>query len=206
MTQKRRLCNQCRLAITNCICQHAIDIDNPIELLVIQHPQETDEVKNSIRLLAFCAKNIQIRIGETFPDDELNQLLYADQKIPLLLYPATQESESLGIEIAPELPDLSNLPIERIRLVILDATWKKSRKMLYLNNELQKLPRLALVQIPPSIYAIRKAHNKNQLSSLEACCYAWRQLEYTPEAYSDLLKAFEGFVNQQRQFIEKSAL
>jgi DTW domain-containing protein YfiP len=206
MTPKRRLCSQCHLAINNCICQHAIAVNNPVELLVLQHPQEANEVKNTIRLLSLCAKNIQIKIGEAFSDTELHQLIYADQKIPLLLYPPTPEGESLGIQIAPELPDLSNLPIEQIRLVILDATWKKSRKMLYLNNELQKLPRLALVQIPPSIYAIRKAHNKNQLSSLEACCYAWRQLEQTPEAYSHLLKAFEGFVNQQRRFIENSAV
>jgi DTW domain-containing protein YfiP len=206
MTPKRRLCSQCHLAINNCICQHAIAVNNPVELLVLQHPQEANEVKNTIRLLSLCAKNIQIKIGEAFSDTELYQLIYADQKIPLLLYPPTPEGESLGIQIAPELPDLSNLPIEQIRLVILDATWKKSRKMLYLNNELQKLPRLALVQIPPSIYAIRKVHNKNQLSSLEACCYAWRQLEQTPEAYSHLLKAFEGFVNQQRRFIENSAV
>ncbi len=93
-----------------------------------------------------------------------------------------------------------------IRLVVLDATWKKSRKMLYLNTELQTLPRLVLHNPPPSLYSIRKAHNKNQLSSFEACCYAWRQLEKRPEAYTQLLAAFEGFVNQQRQFIENSAL
>jgi DTW domain-containing protein YfiP len=135
MTPKRRLCSQCHLAINNCICQHAIAVNNPVELLVLQHPQEANEVKNTIRLLSLCAKNIQIKIGEAFSDTELYQLIYADQKIPLLLYPPTPEGESLGIQIAPELPDLSNLPIEQIRLVILDATWKKSRKMLYLNNE-----------------------------------------------------------------------
>jgi len=206
MIPKRRLCDRCQLAITNCICQHAIAITNPIELLVLQHPQETHEVKNSIRLLALCAKNIQIKVGEIFSNDDLHQLLYANQKIPLLLYPPTPESESLGIAIAPELTDLSPIPPEQIRLVILDATWKKSRKMLYVNHALQQLPRLALVQIPPSIYTIRKSHNKNQLSSLEACCYAWRQLECKPEAYGDLLMAFEGFVNQQRRFIENSVL
>jgi DTW domain-containing protein YfiP len=206
MIQKRRLCEQCHLAINNCICQYATPIDNRVELLVLQHTQETNEVKNSIRLLALCAKNIQIKIGEVFPHNDLQQNLYADQKIPLLLYPPTPESESVGIAIAPMLPDLSGINPESIRLVILDATWKKSRKMLYLNPELQKLPRLALVNPPPGIYSIRKAHNKNQLSSLEACCYAWRQLEQSPEAYSDLLQAFSGFVNQQRRFIENSVL
>jgi DTW domain-containing protein YfiP len=204
MIHKRPSCNQCQLALANCICKFAVAIDNPIELLVLQHPKETNEVKNSIRLLHLCAKNMQLITGEKFTDEELSAALYKDQKIPLLLYPTTKELASLGLPTPNELPDLSHIETNKIRLVLIDATWKKSRKMLYLNPALQTLPRLTLENPPPSLYTIRKAHTQHQLSSLEACCYAWQQLEKNPSAYNELLTAFIGFVEQQSGFVERN--
>lgn len=202
MSHKRLLCNQCQLAMANCICKFAVEIDNHIELLVLQHPKESNEVKNTIRLLQLCARNMHVITGEKFEHEEISENLYRDQKIPLLLYPETKELTALGLATPTTLPDLSNIELSRIRLVLIDATWKKSRKMLYLNPDLQHLPRLTLQNLPDSLYSIRKAHNQNQLSSLEACCYAWRQLENNPSAHSELLRAFVGFVEQQRGFVE----
>jgi DTW domain-containing protein len=88
---------------------------------------------------------------------------------------------------------------ERLRLVLLDATWRKSRKMLYLNSLLQGLPRLALHDLPPSNYRIRKAHAPDQLSSLEAAAYALSQLENRPTHYQTLFDGFDAFVEQQSQ-------
>ena len=81
--------------------------------------------------------------------------------------------------------------------MVLDATWRKSRKMLYLNPALQRLPRLALQDVPPSAYRIRKAHAPHQLSTLEAAAHALAQLEANPVYYQPLLSAFDGFVQQQ---------
>ncbi len=202
MNHKRQLCDKCQLAAINCICKFVVAVNNPIEVLVLQHPKESTEVKNTIRLLHLCAKNIQIITGEKFVDDELSTILYRNQKIPLLLYPETKEFTALGLATPEALPDLSKIELSRIRLVLIDATWKKSRKMLYLNPALQTLPRLPLENPPPSLYTIRKAHSQHQLSSLEACCYAWRQLEKNPSAYNELLTAFIGFVGQQSGFVE----
>jgi DTW domain-containing protein YfiP len=83
--------------------------------------------------------------------------------------------------------------------VLLDATWRKSRKMLYLNPSLHRLPRLALRDLPPSAYRIRKAHAPDQLSSLEAAAHALSQLENRPEHYRALFDGFDGFVEQQSQ-------
>lgn len=202
MTSKRLCCPDCQLPEKNCICHLRCAVNNPIELLALQHPLEVDQSKNSLRLLRISSKNMQMKIGEVFAADELHNWLYANNKIPVLLYPESDYASIAGLIKPDELPDLSQIPLNRLRLVILDATWKKSRKMIYLNPGLQKLPRLTLVDPPPSIYTIRKSHSQNQLSSLEACCYAWRQLEKNPQAYDDLIKAFAGFVRQQTLFIE----
>ena len=73
--------------------------------------------------------------------------------------------------------------------------------MLYLNPELQQLPRLALAETPLSIYEIRKAHSENQLSTLEASCYALQQLEQQQCDYAPLLQAMSRFVAQQSAFV-----
>lgn len=85
----------------------------------------------------------------------------------------------------------------QLRLIVLDGTWRKSRKMLYLNPLLQQLPRLQLQGMPASHYLIRKAHRPDQLSTLEATCAALVELEGNAEKFSPLLSAFDGFVAQQ---------
>ena len=80
---------------------------------------------------------------------------------------------------------------------MLDGTWRKSRKMLYLNPLLQQLPRLALQDMPASRYRIRTAHKPDQLSTLEATCAALAQLEGSAAPFLPLLAAFDGFVAQQ---------
>ena len=86
-----------------------------------------------------------------------------------------------------------------LRLIVLDGTWRKSRKMLYLNPALQCLPRLALRDPPASRYRIRRAHRPEQLSTLEATCAALAQLDGGVAQFAPLLAAFDGFVAEQGQ-------
>ena len=114
----------------------------------------------------------------------------------VLLYPPTpQDDETPALDLE-RLKDPS-----RVRLVVLDATWRKSRKMLHLNPLLRRLPRLSLDEAPASNYLIRKAHKPGQLSTLEATCAALAQLEGDAGRYQTLLKAFDGFVAQQLAFV-----
>ena len=76
--------------------------------------------------------------------------------------------------------------------------------MIYLNPMLQSLPRLRLDAVPSSKYVIRKAHRADQLSSYEATCAALMQLEGPNDAFSILIGAFEGFVQQQIQAKSKA--
>ena len=88
----------------------------------------------------------------------------------------------------------------RVCLVVLDGTWRKSRKMLQRNPLLQALPRLSLQPLAPSRYSVRKAHQPHQRSTLEAACAALAQLEGESDRFSPLLAAFDGFVAQQLGF------
>ncbi|GGC77445.1 hypothetical protein GCM10011396_25750 [Undibacterium terreum] len=160
-----------------------------------------NNAKGTARLLHMSLAGSSLHTGEVFNADDLQAWLYADARMPVLLYPETPDDKSLGLISAPPLlPAILENP-SQLRLVVLDGTWRKSRKMLYLNPLLQKLPRLPLQDVPASQYLIRKAHGEHQLSTLEASCYALMQLERDEEKYQPLLQAFRGFVAQQGSYV-----
>jgi DTW domain-containing protein YfiP len=181
-------------------------------VLILQHPLEVDNAKGSARLLHLSLPHSRLVTGEAFAERELQALLRApfdqrhaadaqrEAKHAILLYPDTPEDQARGIP-QPPLPDQALFrEAGKLRLIVLDGTWRKSRKMLYLNPLLQTLPRLPLRDTPPSQYLIRKARRPDQLSTLEATCYALTQLEQSGEKYRPLLNAFDGFVAQQSAY------
>ena len=157
---------------------------------------ETRHAKNSGRLLHMSLPGSQLVVGEYLEEGAWNKALEVP-KHTVLLYPSTA--------ITGQAPPLSPDPLQlknpaQVRLVVIDATWRKSRKMLHLNPALRQLPRLTLDAVPSSRYLIRKAHHPGQLSTLEATCAALTQLGGDPAAFKNLLVAFDGFVLQQARF------
>lgn len=197
---KRPFCAACNRPLNSCLCAMVAAVANQARLIILQHPQEAREAKNTGQLLHLCLKNSHIFVGETFSEDFFTSLESPDMQ-DLLLYPDTPDEKSLGMMVPP-ICDLDNYRAagKQLRLWVLDATWRKSRKMLYLNRYLQRLPRLSLHSCPPSKYTIRKAHSENQLSTLEASCYALRELEQNAVDYSPVLGAFARFIAQRQSF------
>lgn len=185
----------CLRAQSACICRFVAPVAAEASLLILQHPLEVKHAKNSARLLHLCVQGSVLAVGETFNPDALHALLFADGKTPLLLYPDTPPDANL-----PAPPAMPQLSAGQVRLVLLDATWRKSRKMLYVNPLLQALPRLALQDTAPSNYTIRKAHAAHQLSSVEAAALALGQLQGDHARFDGLRAAFAGFVGQQAGF------
>jgi DTW domain-containing protein YfiP len=181
-----------------CICGFVRRVALPAALLILQHPLEVGNAKNSARLLHMCVQGSVLAVGEAFDPTELDRLLHADGRTPVLLYPETPGLASPALDSA--------IPPERLRVVVLDATWRKSRKMLHLNPLLAALPRLALANMPASGYRIRKAHAPDQLSSLEAGAYALGQVTGDMGLVAPLFEAFDGFVQQQAAFVPPDAL
>lgn len=191
---QRLLCARCQRPASACICAWVAPIETNVELLILQHPMEVANAKGSARLLHLSSARSVLAIGETFAPDALSALLDAGARSPVLLYPELPGERALGLA-APTLlaPALLADPAS-LRLVVLDGTWRKSRKMLYQNPLLQSLPRLVLSDVPASHYLIRKAHGADQLSTLEASCYALAQLDGGMPAVQPLLHAFDRFV------------
>jgi DTW domain-containing protein YfiP len=188
-------------------------ITHDTEVLILQHPLEVREAKGSARLLHLCLPKSRIVVGEKFDAQALHSLLHepwppapgapqnSPSPYPVLLYPPAigitpQDSETLHARLADHAGPC--------RLIVLDGTWRKSRKMLHLNPLLAGLPRLSLSDLPPSAYHIRKAHRAEQLSTLEAACHALMRLEKNAERFQPLLDAFAGFVAQHAHNAQES--
>ncbi|MBY0243472.1 MAG: DTW domain-containing protein [Burkholderiaceae bacterium] len=196
---RRARCAACLRPPTTCICHWATPVASAAAVLILQHPMECHHAKNSARLLHLCLPGSVIAVGETFDDAALAALL-AGPRRPVLLYPDTSGVATSGVATPPFDPAWGRAP-EALLLVVLDATWRKSRKMLYLNPALQRLPRLPLRDMPASHYRIRKAHAPDQLSTLEAVAYALGQIEHDEAKYAPLIAAFDGFVAQQAGYV-----
>lgn len=198
---KRLVCSHCLRPRQTCICRWITSIAHATEVLILQHPLEEKHAKGSARLLHMSLPNSRLLVGEVFDEQELEVLLYASfapdtqRKHPILLYPDTPDDAGMAQPAASVC--VAGVEPEGLRLVVLDGTWRKSRRMLYANPLLQLLPRLALRDAPASQYLIRKARGAHQLSTLEATCYALMQLEGDDARYAPLLDAFNGFVAQQ---------
>lgn len=205
-SSRRTTCVCCQRPQSTCICPWVVPVIHAVEVLVLQHPLEVNQAKGSARLLHLSLPNSRMVTGEVFSSQELQALLTApfqpgavanQPKQAILLYPQTPQDRSLGVAAPPALEPAVLRDPAQLRLVVLDGTWRKSRKMLYLNPLLQQLPRLSLCDLPASNYRIRKAHRPDQLSTLEATCAALAQLGRDPLPLQSLLAAFDSFVAQQ---------
>lgn len=193
---RRAMCAACLRPEKTCICRLASPVASAVDVLILQHPLEVANAKGSARLLHLCLPSSAIAVGEVFDELALRALLYGGGRQPVLLYPDMPGERSLGMAPPPSFDAVCHLDPAMLRLVVLDGTWRKSRKMLYLNRLLQDIARLPLTQAPPSLYRIRKAHAPDQLSSLEAATYALMQLERAAEKFQPVLDGFDAFVDQ----------
>ena len=192
---RRAMCPLCQRPNNACICPWVTPVVHAVPVLILQHPLEVNNPKGSARLLHLSLQRSLMLTGEIF--DQPETLAGADaRRQDVLLYPDTPGQQTTAHVLASSLR-APPCAASSVRLVVIDGTWRKSRKMLHLNPWLQALPRLSLDNLPASRYLIRRAHQPHQLSTLEATCAALAQLEGDAQRFDPLLKAFDGFVAEQ---------
>lgn len=182
----RPRCSRCRRPASHCLCALIPDLPSRTEVLVLQHPDEVDHALNTANLAVLGLRNATLWVGEVF--EALPDWLAKPGYRPCLLFPGEQACaiNALGA-------DEDRRPV---RLVVPDGTWRKARKLLYLNPALQALPRVTLLDAPPSRYRLRKAPMEGSLSTLEAIVEVLNVLE-APADYRELLKPFDALIEGQ---------
>jgi DTW domain-containing protein YfiP len=187
-THRRAACPRCLRPLATCLCALARPTAHRTEVLVLQHPQEQRQAKNSVALLRLSLAQCEVCVGERFAPEALQALLQRPGRLTCLLYPEVPAAP------APPAP-AAHAAGAPLRLVVIDATWRKSLRMLLEHPALAALPRLALDSPAPTRYrAIRAARRADQLSTLEATVQALAVLEGPAFDAAPLLDAFGHFV------------
>lgn len=191
-SRRRSRCARCLRAERACLCALLPPpLTHATEVLVLQHPQEQRQAKNSVALLRLGLARCEVVVGERFDPTALAALLERPGRQPVLLYP--------DVPAAPAPSRIDAPQAALTRLVVIDATWRKSLRLLLDHPALAALPRLALAAPPATRYrAIRAARRDDQVSTLEATVHALAQIEGPSLATAPLLQAFDGFVEQLR--------
>jgi DTW domain-containing protein YfiP len=183
---RRATCPHCLRPQATCLCALAQPTAHRTEVLVLQHPQEQRQAKNSVALLRLSLARCEVVVGERFEPEALQGLLHRPGFDTRLLYPDVQAAP------APPGPGPTGAPL---RLVVIDATWRKSLRMLLEHPLLAALPRLSLQAPAPTSYrAIRAVRRPDQVSTLEATVHALAMLEGPSFDGAPLLDAFGRFV------------
>lgn len=148
-------------------------------VLVLQHPSESGHALNTGRLAALGLANAALEVGERFDPALWQQAGYQ----PCVLFPG-DGAEPLAAGGPARL------------LIVPDGTWRKARKLLYLNPALAALPRVCLGNPGPSNYRVRKAQAAGALATIEAIAQALEALE-APASFQPLLRPFEALIEGQ---------
>jgi len=186
---RRATCPRCLRPQATCLCALAVPTAHRTEVLVLQHPQEQRQAKNSVALLRLSLAHCEVVVGERFAPAALQALLCRHGRATRLLYP------DLPAAPAPAAPAEPLDAAAPLRLVVIDATWRKSLRLLLEHPQLAALPRLSLDAPAPTRYrAIRAARRPDQVSTLEATVQALSLLEGPGFAAESLLAAFGQFV------------
>ncbi|UZE27690.1 tRNA-uridine aminocarboxypropyltransferase [Pseudomonas asplenii] len=184
----RACCERCLRPQTHCLCPLIPQLDSRTRVLVLQHPSEVGHALNTARLATLGLANAELRVGEVF--DDLSTLLSPPGYQARLLFPA---DDAQLLQAYTERAEAQPL-----LLVVPDGTWRKARKLLYLNPLLASLPRVTLGPGAVSRYRLRKAPEPGALSTVEAIARALETLE-RPASFEALLKPFEALIDGQIQ-------
>lgn len=148
-----RYCFGCGLPSKVCQCgrvEPSMEIPN---VIVLRHPDERGRTLSTVSLIKQRYPNVLVREGETFSPMRAPNLA--------LLFPSDERESS-------EVSEGRSLQQNTQTLILLDATWRKAKKILHLNPWLEALPKVSLNVERMSNYLLRKIPNEGALSSVEA--------------------------------------
>lgn len=184
----RQRCADCFRPLSHCLCHLIPKLWPDTQVLVIQHPDESSHALNTARLLVRGLVNAHLLVTDSLDEHpewvaRLTDVGWRNE----LLFP--------GPDAAQLAPEADHRPR---RLVLLDGTWRKARKLLYINPVLQALPQVRLADGLVSRYRIRKVPEAGALSTIEAGAEALAVL-HPGFAREQLLAPFDALIEGQIQ-------
>ncbi len=184
MNSSRAICSRCDFILARCLCDYLNPIDNLTELIILQHPTETNHALNTVRLMKNSFSHIKIFIGENFDQHPDLKKIINDGEVALIF--PNEKKQSINSKNA-----------ERIsRLIFIDGSWSKARKIYFASTILHTIPTYELELQERSKYRIRSSSLEQSLSTLEAATLILKTIEPQLDT-SGLENAFKRMIDFQ---------
>ena len=183
-----------------CVCDLIAEpIPNRIFTLILQHPQEKQEILGTATLLQTALENSLVKIGLSWRSlsHALGEEANPKEWVTLYLGSKSLSPQQAGghsiFKVNSKTKNLSPFkpegPVKG--LIVLDGTWSQAKTLWWRNAWLLKTTRISLAPPKKSLYAhLRKEPRKECLSTLESVAMALDQLGENPVVGSQLVKLF----------------
>lgn len=162
----RTYCPKCEKAIAACFCHKLKKYNIDSQIIILRHPTEKGHPLGTAKIAELSLdKCITITDEDFSQNDELNQIL--SNESCYLVFP-TDNGQRVPYESSSQ---------KKKTFIFIDGTWKKAKKILYLNPKLSELPTITIRPSAPSHYILRKEPREDYLSTLEAICECVKKFE-----------------------------
>ncbi|UXD86481.1 DTW domain-containing protein [Thalassolituus hydrocarboniclasticus] len=172
-----------------CLCPYIHRLSSPVELIIWQDPTEARHPLSTAPFLHKSIAGSRLLVADSLQPQDI--CAADEQNTTALLYPFTHK---------PALTENARTNVRR--LLVLDGTWRKVRRLLHLNPWLNDLPHIALTPQQPSGYAIRASQQRGGLSTIEAGVSALQWLDPSQD-YQPVLRVLNRMVEIQQGFGHK---
>lgn len=169
-------CPRCAKPPGACICDRIEPVATKLRVVILQHPQEHEELLGTARLVTLTLPRAELRIGlswrslahaiETETADTSRWAVLAASRLPGTMQPSAAAPVVLVDRKGTAL-ELRNHGLAG--LLVLDGTWRQAKTLWWRNAWLLKLARMALSPREPSMYGkLRREPRREYVSTLEA--------------------------------------
>jgi DTW domain-containing protein len=178
------------------VCDRIVSYPTSRRVLILQHPQEQDELLGSAQILVASLPKAKLvvglswrSLGHALGEEDVDVRKWA------VLFP---DREAQGDQVTTRRgATLEPAALEGI--VVLDGTWSKAKTLWWRNPWLNKLNRMNLRPTKPSIYGrLRAEPRREYVSTLESVAAALTLCGEPPEIEAGLSRVFRTLVQRVR--------
>ncbi len=198
-------CEHCKKPKSICVCDRIPTLETKTRILVLQHPQESDEELGTVPLLTKALPRCTVKVGLSWSSLAHALGESADNARWAVVYPTKLDEEVSETERAQEVLLLDKKgrlrdDDQRVKgVVVLDGSWSQARTLWWRNAWLLKLGRVMVTPREPSIYGkMRKEPRREYVSTLEAIADVLVALGEPEDVRTELRKAMRTMVQRAR--------
>lgn len=184
---KRKLCVGCGRPIKVCLCDVLLPVSSTVKVILLQDKHEAKHALSTVPIINNMLQGTEVHIGEQFSPEVV---FHGDpdwKSKCCLIFPA---------ENAQPLENQTETGVKIEYVILLDGTWRKAKRLWFLNPWLQDIPAFKITREIKGRYKIRKAPEADAYSTLEALVATLEIL--SPNTEGELLiMAFDKMISQQ---------